>query len=137
MKINIKTKIKIFGSIVFLAYFCLVFFADANYTLLEPIGDISNVETGEFGLYLSEIFILSLQLATALAVLMISFGGFKYLTVESFIGKADAQKTINNAVIGLFILLTAWLLLSTINPDLVNQEFKIPSPTDISPPSSG
>jgi len=96
-----------------------------EYIMLEPL---PGFEDGKVDIesYLPKIFTLSLQLATALAVFMISFGGFKYLTEESFTGKSDARKIITNAIQGLLILLTSWLLLYTLNPDLVKNNFIIP-----------
>ncbi len=135
MNLNIKTKINPMHFLSFISvitFFCLFTFVGAEegttYTLLEKLPGIGGDEgvVRDFGTYLSQIFTLSLQLATVLAVVMVSFGGFKYLTTESFTGKSDAKTTITNAVIGLVILLTSYLLLNTINPDLVNQTFKIP-----------
>ena len=132
MNLNKKTKIIPFVSLaavcVYLSLFVFVGAEEGtSYTLLEKLPGIG--EGGvvkDFGTYLSQMFTLSLQLATVLAVVMISYGGFKYLTTESFTGTSDAKKIITNAVIGLVLLLTSWLLLYTINPDLVNQTFKIP-----------
>ncbi|MBU1557629.1 pilin [Patescibacteria group bacterium] len=135
MKIKNKIKINLLSlavSLTFLYLFTFVNFTEGAtpYTLLEAlpgIGDGNGVVTDGFGSYIAQMFILSLQLATVLAVFMISLGGFKYITSESFTGTSDAKKTITNAVIGLFILLTSWLLLYTLNPDLVQNKFVIPS----------
>jgi len=108
------------------------------YHMLEPIPGIGTDSTvTNFGVYLSQVFTISLQIATVLAVLMISYGGFKYITVESFVGKSDAKKKITDAIIGLVLLLVSWLLLYTINPDLVNNDFNIPSPASSTTSFSG
>ena len=130
MKFKRKKIISLFSSsfLLFLMSFVLVYAEGTAYVLLERLPVIGNeVKAGEFGLYISNLFTLSLRLATVLAVLMISYGGFKYLTSESFTGTSDAKKIINNAVIGLFLLLASWLLLYTINPDLVENTFTIPT----------
>lgn len=128
---NFRDKIKIniiFSTtltFVFLSLFVFVNAEETTYVLLEELPIVGG-EVDNFGVYLSNMFLLALQLATVLAVFMISFGGFKYLTEESFTGKSDAKNRIWNAVIGLVILLTSWLLLYTINPDLVQNKFVIP-----------
>ena len=131
MFLNIKKEILALSSLVFyLGFFRFVGAEGISYKMLEPIPGIGKdgVVT-DFGVYLSEVFTISLQIATVLAVLMIAYGGFKYVTVESFIGKSDAKKKITDAVIGLLLILTSWLLLYTINPELVNNKFEIPNPS--------
>lgn len=96
-----------------------------DYVLLEPLPGISSVPVGGFGGYLAAMFKLSIGLATVLAVLQLSIAGFKYLTQDSFSQKSDARETINNALFGLLLLLSSYLILKTINPDLVTQDLMI------------
>lgn len=111
-------------------YFGLFSFVSAvDYTLLEPLPGIESVPTKGFGEYLSSVFGLAISVAAVLAVLQLSIAGFKYLTEESFTGKTDARKKITNAIVGLVLLLSSYLLLRTINPDLVENEFDIPTVT--------
>jgi hypothetical protein len=63
---------------------------------------------------------LVIALAVLLAIIMTIWGGFKYMTVESVTGKSGARKTIQDAVTGLLLALASYLILYTINPDLVN-----------------
>jgi hypothetical protein len=51
---------------------------------------------------------------------MIIIAGFQYMYQESIDGKSDAKQRITNAFIGLFVMLGSYILLKTINPDLVN-----------------
>ncbi|OGD66945.1 hypothetical protein A2442_00045 [Candidatus Campbellbacteria bacterium RIFOXYC2_FULL_35_25] len=97
-----------------------------TYTLLEPSIPGLNANVNDLGDYLSVIYNVSIGSAMVLAVLMISIGGFKYITEESFTGKAGAKDTIKNALIGLLLILSSYLLLQTINPDLVGSSFAIP-----------
>jgi hypothetical protein len=102
-----------------------------SYTLLEPLPCIGseNVycsKNGEimpsvpsFDTYTQYIFNIVYALATVAAVFMIVWSGFRYVTVESFTGKSDAKKGLQNAVLGLILLFGSYLLLKTINPKLV------------------
>ena len=65
-------------------------------------------------------FKLGLGIAVVLTIVMIMFGGIQYMTTESFNGKGDARKRINDALIGLGLALVSYLLLYTINPCLVD-----------------
>lgn len=64
-------------------------------------------------------------IAGLLAVTMIMYGGLKWIFSAGDSGKVTAAKeTINHAVIGLILALGSFLLLNTINPNLVN--LKVP-----------
>jgi hypothetical protein len=106
-----------------------------EYCLLQPIGAGSNVLTvidGDIkvGDYLNVIFKMGIAIAGILGVLMIVVGGFQYMTTDSFGGKSNAKSTINQALGGVILALTSWLLLSTLDPDLVNFTIGI---SDITP----
>ncbi|MFH0828904.1 MAG: pilin [Candidatus Kerfeldbacteria bacterium] len=72
-----------------------------------------------FGTYVSSFYIFFAGVAGILAVVMIMWGGFHYITS---LGNPQRMKEgkdiINNAIIGLILVLTSYLLLRTINPRL-------------------
>ncbi len=63
---------------------------------------------------------ISVGLAAVLAVVMLAVGGFKYMTTDSAFRLGDAKEQIVNAIVGLLIVLTAVLILNTINPQLTS-----------------
>jgi hypothetical protein len=88
--------------------------------------------------YIKGIFILMIGIAGGLAVLMIIFGGIKYMSTDAFGGKSEAKATIEHAIWGLLLAMSAWLILNTVNPKLVNFDLKIPVqsiPTNTNPGS--
>lgn len=110
-----------------------------SYTLLEPLpgrgkwigesgGDV--VLTGNITLsqYLQWLFNFALIATGFLAVLMIVIGG-----VEFMIGGAnesmrkEGKNRISNALWGLLLALGAWLIIYTINPELVKLDFDLPA----------
>jgi len=87
----------------------------------KPLEDLPGVKTNNLGVYLGGMFELAIGIATALAVLMIVIGGFKYMTVEaSHYSIEEAKEQIKGALIGLVLVLASWLILKTINTDFVN-----------------
>ena len=79
-----------------------------------------------------------IAIAGGLAVIMIIFGGIKYMSTDAFGGKNEAKNIIENAIWGLILAMSAWLILSTVNPNLVNFNLKIPvQKISEKPPVSG
>jgi len=71
---------------------------------------------------LIEIFIWwAFRLAGILAFAMIVYAGFQYLTSGGNTAQQkDAQERITGAIIGLLLLFAFYIILYTINPDILN-----------------
>lgn len=63
---------------------------------------------------------ISVGLAALLAVIVLSIGGFKYMTSESVFNMGGAKEQMTNAIVGLLIVLAAVLVLGFINADIVS-----------------
>lgn len=85
-----------------------------------------DLKNGALGSYLSMMLKLVIGLAAVLAVLMIAIGGVQYMSSELISGKEAAKGQMTNAVLGLMLALSSWVLLNTINPDLLNSEPNMP-----------
>lgn len=94
--------------------------ASNTYTLLAPIGGMTTAPTN-IGDYFNKIFLIAIGLCGALAVIMIVIGGVQYMGDESIFGKTKAKDQITNAILGLLIALASYVLLNTINPDLLGK----------------
>lgn len=107
-------------------------FAAQKYVPLEPNafpGVTSS--SGNLSVYLGQIFSFGIAAAVTLALIMIIWGGIEYMTTDSWEGKNDGKERIENALYGLGLALGSYLLLFTINPDLVtfkNNTFLNPPP---------
>lgn len=77
---------------------------------------------------ITNIYGLSIGIAGVLAVAMITWAGFQYATTEAITGKSDAKEHWEGALWGLAILLGSYILLRTINADLVNIDLSLPDP---------
>lgn len=75
--------------------------------------------------YLPGIFNLAIGLSAVFAVLMIVIGGFQYISTDAIMKKEDGKKRIQNAVLGLVFVISAWLILYTINPNLLTLNLNI------------
>jgi hypothetical protein len=76
---------------------------------------------GNIGECVSQIYLWSLGLSGILAVAMSIFGGYLVMSARGNGQQASQGKSyIYSSLIGLVLLLAAYLLLNTINPDLTN-----------------
>jgi hypothetical protein len=92
----------------------------SDYTLLEQIPG-SNNTSGKLQPYLESIYKAGLVMIVIGAILMISFGGFIYMASAGNTSMLKKGKgMITDAIIGLAVALSIWLILNIINPDLVN-----------------
>jgi len=82
---------------------------------IPGVGSPKNISQYLVGLY---NFLLSI--VGIVAVLMFIIGGFKYLTAAGNPSAAtDAKDTIYNAAYGLILAIMSWVIVSTINPDVL------------------
>jgi heme/copper-type cytochrome/quinol oxidase subunit 2 len=77
--------------------------------------------TNSFFTYLEALYNFAISISGVLAIFMIAFGAFIYIVTSAGNSSkmADAKDMIYNAIIGLIIVLVAWLILFVVNPDLV------------------
>ncbi|MFA6383626.1 MAG: hypothetical protein WCX17_04365, partial [Parcubacteria group bacterium] len=100
-----------------------------NYTPLEKIPGSDTVEMTDFYVYINAIYKFGIWAIGIAALLMISIGGFMYITSAGNNSSMEKAKgVITDAVVGLILALTAYLLLYIINPDLV-KIVKLPTAT--------
>jgi hypothetical protein len=64
---------------------------------------------------------------------MIVIGGFQYISTDAIQKKSEGKERIKNAVLGLVLVISAWLILATINPNLLNINLNIESVTTTAP----
>ena len=103
-----------------------------TYTLLQPLPGLeganqtidtkANPDTNPcpLGNYLNIMIKLFFGICGVLAVIMIVMGGIEYMTSDLISSKEAGKESIRNAVLGLLLALGSYLILNTINPDLLN-----------------
>ena len=70
--------------------------------------------------FFQKLYRVGITVAVGLSILMITFGGFRMATTDSVTNKEEGKEMINAAVIGLLIALFSYVILYTVNPELVN-----------------
>jgi hypothetical protein len=81
----------------------------------------AKINIAGLGIYVNQIYIWSLAAAAILALLMIVVGGYITLTAAGNAERATRGKSyIFSSLIGLILLFGSYILLRTINPDLVD-----------------
>ncbi len=94
--------------------------------LLAPLPGIEKVDASfTFGRYINAVVRLAIGLIVVFAVVMMIIQGFQYLTEGSISGKAMSKQKLTNALIGVLIALGMFIILATINPNLLNLEPQI------------
>ena len=141
---NRKEKMKTIAGAGSFALFSLLpaaAFAAVTPVLLEPSLAPGGAKTvSDPGAYLVNLYKIGIGIAGALAVVMIVYGGIEYIMASvSPSQKEAARKRIASAIGGLILLLSSYLILKTINPDLVNfnLNFGAASPRTDVPPGTG
>jgi hypothetical protein len=105
---------------------------DGIYTLLAPIpaffpGGTVDVKGAGLGGYLNGLYKAGIAIATGLALIMIVVGGLEYVSTDSIQGKSNGRERIKNAIIGLLLALTSFIILQQINPSLLKSDLNIDS----------
>lgn len=80
-------------------------------------------QSGDLAGWVNAIFRVSLSVGAILAVLRIMYAGYLYMSSEAFGQKTHAREVIGDAVLGLLLLLSIYLILYQINPDIVSLRF--------------
>ncbi len=75
--------------------------------------------TNNLGAFLGAVYNVGIAAAVALTVIMLIWGGIEKMTTESYTGKSKANERMKNAVYGLILALTSYVILYIINPCLV------------------
>lgn len=123
-RITQNKKLIISAIILFsVSYFLFYDSANASVQLETALPPIANQPAPGTGLpeYINYLFVFGLGLITILALGQMILGGITYILAAGNAAKVeDAKDTIYQALLGLGILLVSYLLLRTINPDLVN-----------------
>lgn len=80
-------------------------------------------QTNGLANFINALFKIAISVGAILAVLQLTYAGFLYMSSEAFGEKSHAKEVIGNAVLGLVLLLSVYLILYQINPDLVSLKF--------------
>lgn len=93
---------------------------EGKVTLISPLGEKTiNVRDGGLGGYINNLYFYAIGLGALLAMAVIIFGAIKYMTEggNSFM-QSEAKSWVFGGVLGLVLLISATLILTTLNKGL-------------------
>lgn len=76
----------------------------------------SNSLTG----FVNGLFTAAIAVGAILAVMRLAFAGYLYMTTDAWGQKGKAKEVIGDVILGLLLLLSIWLILRQINPEILN-----------------
>ncbi len=94
-----------------------------SYVPLAPLGNIPASQAVTPEEYIPYLFKVGIGIAGGLAVLSIAFAGLQWMMSDVATSKSAAKDRIRNSLLGLLLAIGCFLLLKTINPDLVSIRF--------------
>jgi len=95
---------------------------DFDYTPMEPLPGFESATSGatDFYDYILMVYKVAIWMVGISAMLMIIIGGYMYaVSAGNNSAMEKAKDVIKDAIIGLLMALSAWVILFVINPDLV------------------
>jgi len=98
----------------------LLLAAETDYIPLVGIPGLNDPGNMTTENYINALYVIAISVAAFMAVVKLIFAGVKYIATDIVPGKEQAKKDIQNAIIGLLIVIGAVLILETINPQLTN-----------------
>jgi len=104
----------------------LAFGQEREYVQLAPLPGTADRVTQEgsvtnFSTYVEGAFRLFIGVAGILAVVVIVYAGFTYMTTDAIQGKSEAKHMIKNAILGLLLAAGSWIILQTIGGDSLTE----------------
>lgn len=104
-----------------------VLFAGAGFVPLSDTAQSPFLQqaytTGDLTSFVNNLFRMALSLGAILAVVRIAWAGYQYMTSDAFGSKSHAKEVLGDTVLGLLLLLSIWLILYQINPDILSLRF--------------
>ena len=101
----------------------LVLFAQGAPVSVEPLTGLPGFEEAVEGgtePLLNQLYRYLIGIAAILAVLVLMYGGFKYMTSEAVDKKSQGRDDMWRAILGLILVLSPFLVFSVINPSILN-----------------
>lgn len=82
--------------------------------------DIYSMQSnGDLSVFINSFFKFAIALGAIAAVLRIAYAGYLYIGSDFWGNKGKAKEILTDVVIGLLLLLSIWIILNQINPDIL------------------
>jgi hypothetical protein len=117
--------------------------AGGQFVPLAPIPGLTDQQPqSNMAVFLNNLYKILIGVAAAAAVVMIIWGGLEYATTDNISSKSEGKAKIQQAILGLILVLLPVLVFSIINPSILNlsvnwQTIALPSGTGSNNSSDG
>jgi hypothetical protein len=131
---------RILLTVTFILLAPCVVFAQQKYSPLVTIPGVTDGGGQGFGAYVNFLYAAAIGIGAFLAVIKIIIAGVKYMTTDVINSKSNAKGEITGALLGLLLILGAYMILNIINPKLVSPTVnfqQIPTPPTLAAPPAG
>lgn len=85
--------------------------------------------------YFNSMFKIAISAGAIIAVIRLGIAGYKYMGGDMWHTKEKAKEDIREVFFGLLLLLSIWIILNQINPNLLNLNIVFPKTKEISAPA--
>lgn len=135
MKNFVKKTKYILITVLFFSAFSMAFGQKpGDYTVLAPLPGIGEDGPTNFEKYVPAAFRLTIAIAAGMAFVAITIGGITYATTDAVFQKTEGRKMVENAIWGLLLVIGAYAILYTINPQTLRFDLSIKTPKITTPP---
>ena len=86
--------------------------------------------------YINSMFKIAISVGAIIAVIRLGIAGFKYMGGDMWHTKEKAKEDIRDVFFGLLLLLSIWIILAQINPNILNLNIVFPKTPEITSPYS-
>lgn len=109
---------------------------DAQFEKLFGTVSAGKTSTTDLTSFINGAFKMLISIGGILAVLRIAYAGYQYMSSDAWGEKSHAKEILGDVVIGLLLLLSVWLILYQINPQILELKIKgvtAPAPNATAP----
>ncbi len=86
-----------------------------------PLGELYNNTPGSFSDFINSLFRFAIIIGAIAAVLRIAYAGYLYMgQSDMWSKKGEAKAILGDVTFGLLLLLSIWIILNQINPDILS-----------------
>lgn len=122
-----KTFTFTFGLLALTLLFAPDVFAQ-GFVEVQPLTNLPGLQEasqGGIGPFINNLYKYGVGLGAIMAVLIIMYGGFQYMTSEAVGSKSAGKEDIQRAILGLILLMSPVLVFGVINKDILNLDFNL------------
>ncbi len=90
-----------------------------------PLGDLYS-KSGDLSTFINSLFKFAIIIGAIAAVLRIAYAGYLYMgQSDMWSHKGEAKAILGDVTLGLLLLLSIWIILNQINPDILSLKINI------------